>query len=199
MLYDCDRFVTTKPGLRRLLLARRQALPEDEKRYAEIQVMNHLIHLLRYLKPGPSVAGYLAVQGELDVLAALKSFKNNGFSVCLPVLPESKELPLCFCGWDPDRQDELEPGPFGIHVPRQKNNVIPDALLVPLVGFTRFGQRLGYGGGWYDRTVSHLRQLKPGLPVIGIAFACQEVDSLPTDPWDQLLDCIVTQQGVIRV
>jgi 5-formyltetrahydrofolate cyclo-ligase len=90
----------------------------------------------------------------------------------------------------------LEPGPLGIPVPRQGEWVVPEVLIVPLVAFDRRGYRLGYGGGYYDRTLAELRQAGR-VAAVGFAFAAQEVPEVPIGPHDAKLDAIVTEHGVV--
>jgi len=91
-----------------------------------------------------------------------------------------------------------EAGYLGALIPEVAEEVVPEVLIVPLLAFDRPGYRLGYGGGFYDRTLERLRARGP-VTAIGFAFAAQEVDRVPTEPTDQKLDLIVTERGVIRV
>jgi len=90
----------------------------------------------------------------------------------------------------------LRDGPFGAKVPEQDDFFEPEILIVPLVAFDRTGGRLGYGGGFYDRTLERLRAKRATL-AIGFAFAAQEAEGLPLEATDQPLDMIVTEQGVL--
>lgn len=91
----------------------------------------------------------------------------------------------------------METGAFGAKIPSDGDLISPEVLIVPLVAFSRAGGRLGYGGGFYDRTLQALRAKKPTL-AIGFAYAAQEQNDLPLEPTDQPLDLIVTEQGVIE-
>ena len=88
-------------------------------------------------------------------------------------------------------------GPFGARVPAVEDWIEPEVLIVPLVAFDARGNRLGYGGGFYDRTLERLRAKRPTL-AIGFAFDAQEADALPLEPTDQPLDLIVTESRVLR-
>jgi 5-formyltetrahydrofolate cyclo-ligase len=90
------------------------------------------------------------------------------------------------------------PGTFGAPVPKAGDWMVPQILIVPLVAFDLRGGRLGYGGGFYDRTLQALRAQGPVL-AIGFAFAAQQTDDLPLEPTDQPLDMIVTEAGVLTV
>lgn len=134
---------------------------------------------------GAVLSGYLPMRTEIDPLPAMAGHVGP---VCVPVTPP-RGNPLRFRAWTPDCA--LEAGPFGAMVPVAGDWLEPSLLIVPLLAFDRRGYRLGYGGGYYDRTLQALRATGPRL-AIGYAFAAQEVDEVPIDPTDQPLDMIVT-------
>ncbi len=113
--------------------------------------------------------------------------------VGVPVIM-AKATPLRFRVWEPDCA--MVDGEFGAEIPQTGDWMIPQILIVPLVAFDRQGGRLGYGGGFYDRTLEQLRAVQPTM-AIGFAYAGQEDSSLPLEPTDQPLDLIVTEQGII--
>ena len=113
--------------------------------------------------------------------------------VGIPVI-EGAGRPLKFARWEPEMP--LVPGPFGAMIPERPEFMAPEILIVPLVAFDRRGGRLGYGGGFYDRTLEQLRARRATL-AIGFAYAAQEAAALPLEPTDQPLDMIVTEAGVI--
>lgn len=187
-----------KQSVRRQFIARRQAVPEHDRSVASLQVMHHLSDVLaQYSLPAAAhIGSYLPHQHEVDPLPSLSALQNSGLRIALPVMAEHDDGVLDFRLWSVGAWDDLCPGRHRIPVP-QGAAVTPDALIVPLVAFTRRGERLGYGGGWYDRTLRFLRKTNPTIPAIGLAFACQEADLLPTDPWDERLTQIVTEHEVI--
>ncbi len=132
------------------------------------------------------------MRSEIDPLPAMTAAAAQG-PVGVPVIV-GRGLPLVFRRWTPDGATVA--GPFGVMVPVAGDAMIPRVLIVPLVGFDRAGGRLGYGGGFYDRTLQALRATGPVL-AIGYAFAAQQTDDLPLDATDQPLDLIVTETGVI--
>lgn len=141
------------------------------------------------------VSGYCAMGDEADPLPSLLALAAGGHDLCLPVTPK-RGLPLSFRLWRPG--DALERGVWDIPVPpAAARDVEPSVLLVPLLAFDRAGYRLGYGGGYYDRTLAMLKEKGPVL-AIGIAYADQEVESVPREATDQRLDWIVTEDGAIR-
>ena len=143
---------------------------------------------------GRAVAGYMPIRTEIDPLPAMAVASGFG-PVAVPVIVGAG-LPLRFSRWTPD--GALRDGPFGARIPARDDFLEPEVLIVPLVAFTTGGQRLGYGGGYYDRTLERLRALQPTL-AIGFAYDAQEADHLPTEPTDQTLDMIVTQTRILTV
>ena len=140
---------------------------------------------------GAIVGGYHALPEEADPSLLLARLVELGCRVAFPRVV-AKDQPLDF-HHVPDG-DVLAPGSFGIHEPLEDwPRARPDLLLVPLLAFDARGHRLGYGGGFYDRTLALLK-----VPAIGIAYAGQEVASLPRGPHDMALAMVVTEQGVRR-
>jgi 5-formyltetrahydrofolate cyclo-ligase len=137
-----------------------------------------------------ALAAYMPMRNELDPLPAMRAHAGP---VCVPVIVGRGE-PLEFHRWDAD--SEMVDGPFKARIPRKHDPIVPQALLVPLLAFDRRGYRLGYGGGFYDRTLQSLRREGPVL-AMGFAFEVQELAQVPTDSNDQRLDMILTPSGVI--
>lgn len=142
---------------------------------------------------GVPVAGYMAMRTEIDPSAAMEEAAAHG-PVGVPVIIGAGE-PLKFRQWTPD--SVMVPGAFGAAIPEAGDWITPEIVIVPLVAFDRAGGRLGYGGGFYDRTLEQLRAKQPTL-AIGFAYADQEADNLPLEATDQPLDLIVTERGVIQ-
>ena len=151
-------------------------------------------HLSRVIADhrGAPLSGYLPIRTEIDPRPAMEAAAAHG-PVGVPVI-DGPGLPLRFRAWTPDAT--LVPGPFGAHIPETGDWIVPAVLILPLVAFTRAGHRLGYGGGFYDRTIERLRAAGP-VTAIGFAYAAQEAESLPIEATDQPLDLIVTEAGVI--
>jgi 5-formyltetrahydrofolate cyclo-ligase len=142
-----------------------------------------------------SVGGYWPLGSELDVRPALLHFKQTGCAVALPV-SGPRGTALVFRDWDPVLPTAA--GRYGIQEPDASRPVIqPAVLLVPLLAFDRSGQRLGYGAGYYDRTLDALRARGP-VVAVGVAFAAQEVAAVPCGPHDERLDWIVTERETLR-
>ncbi|MEM6897430.1 MAG: 5-formyltetrahydrofolate cyclo-ligase, partial [Pseudomonadota bacterium] len=141
---------------------------------------------------GRTVAGYMPIGTEIDPRPAMAMAAGQG-PVAIPVI-EAAAKPLKFARWTPAMP--LVPGAFKALIPADPVFITPDVLIVPLVAFDRSGARLGYGGGFYDRTLAMLRAAQPTL-AIGFAFAEQEAAALPTEPTDEPLDLIITDREVI--
>ena len=148
-------------------------------------------HVLRESAPpaGVVVAGFWPMGEEIDIRPLLHALYARGHPIVLPVTPKRGE-PLSFGLWRPG--DALVLEKFGTMRPTGEERV-PAFLLVPLLAFDRSGHRLGYGGGYYDRTLSAL----PDAFALGCAYAAQEVDELPVAPYDVRLDAVATERGVI--
>lgn len=140
---------------------------------------------------GRALAGYMAMRTEIDPLAAMLAHQGP---VCVPVIIAAGQA-LRFREWSPGCRMEM--GAFGAEIPAEGAWIEPEVLIVPLVGFDARGFRLGYGGGFYDRTLQALRAKRATLAV-GFAFAAQELPEVPIDEFDQRLDVMVTETGVRR-
>ncbi|MGJ8621569.1 MAG: 5-formyltetrahydrofolate cyclo-ligase [Yoonia sp.] len=141
---------------------------------------------------GVPLSGYMAMRTEIDPTPAMEEAAAHG-PVGVPVIM-GKGQPLQFRLWEPDC--EMIDGEFGARIPAKGDWMTPQIVIVPLVAFDRRGGRLGYGGGFYDRTLEKLRAVQPTM-AIGFAYAEQEDDELPLEPTDQPLDLIVTEQGIV--
>ena len=184
-----------KADLRRTAGARRGAIAGDTA-----AVTDRFLAAVA-MPPGATVSGYWPMRSELDPRPLMSALSARGHPVCLPVVT-GKDRPLLFRAWRPG--DALEPGGFGTQVPppnqmgADQEEIVPSYLLVPLLAFDRAGYRLGYGGGFYDRTLAALRAVGP-VSAIGLAFAAQEIDSVPHDATDARLDWIVTEAEAIEI
>jgi len=140
---------------------------------------------------GVPLAGYMPIGSEIDPRPAMAEASAHG-PVGVPII-DGKGQPLRFALWEPDRA--MVEGKFGAAVPKEIVFMRPEIVIVPLVAFDRSGGRLGYGGGFYDRTLEGLRARGPVLAV-GFAYAAQEADSLPLEPTDQPLDLLITEREI---
>jgi len=183
-------------------LTRRRAVPAAEAEAAALSVRD-LILTAMAPPHGAIVAGYWPIRGELDPRPLLDALARRGHTLALPVTPPPTDEPrLTFRGWD-GAEDSLVPGPFKTRQPApHAPEVVPDVILVPLVGFDRTGARLGYGGGYYDRCLRRAAERTPSTVALGLAFACQEAAAsdggLPVEPHDVRLRAIATERGLIH-
>ena len=147
------------------------------------------------LDPSAVVAGYAPIRDEMDVLPLLAGLAAKGHACALPVVT-GEASPLIFRGWEPGAP--LTEASFGVSVPpASAPEIVPDVLLVPMLAFDAACRRIGYGAGYYDRTIAGLKAAG-AVRSIGIAYSGQEVDEVPVDERDQTLDLIVTERTVFR-
>jgi 5-formyltetrahydrofolate cyclo-ligase len=144
------------------------------------------------LKPG-IVSGFMPYKSEITTIPLLNRLRREGLVTALPVVM-GEGLPLTFRAWAPG--EKLAPGVWDIPIPEKAEEIQPDVLLVPGLSFDRAGYRLGYGGGFYDRTLVKLREFK-AVVAIGVGYAAQMVDRVPRGDYDQPLDFIMTEEETI--
>lgn len=145
--------------------------------------------------PNNIISAFHSFGSEISTFELFDKLAADGWITALPVVI-AKNTPLVFRQWKPG--DALVLGRWDIQVPPEDApEVLPDVLLVPLLAFDREGFRLGYGGGFYDRTLEKLRALKK-VTAIGIAYAGQEMDTVPRDAFDQRLDWIMTEKETFK-
>lgn len=181
-----------KPVLRRAMLERRRAAHRAIGAEAARAVADFV--LAEVDPKGKNIAGYWPLGDELDSRPALEALAAAGAQVALPVVAGQGHA-LIFRQWKPG--DLLESGPFGTMHPSPRSAVIcPHVLLVPLVAFDLEGHRLGYGAGYYDRTIAAFRR-EGQVTAIGLGYDVQRVDTVYADSHDQVLDGIITNSGVL--
>ena len=185
-----------KANLRRHALSRRDLVSHEEAHAAAQALGASGLALAERLAAGarPAVSVYWPIRSELNTRLLIEALHEKGFAVALPVMVAVKR-PLLFHAFAPG--DELVKGPFGLSEPSSdKPTLEPTIVFAPLAAFDRKGFRLGYGGGVYDATLAALRQ-NHKVVAIGVAFAVQEADAIPTEPHDQKLDYIITERETI--
>lgn len=149
------------------------------------------------LPDGAAISLFWPLADEIDLRPLMHALDAAGHALALPVV-QGGGRPLLFRRWSPG--EALVPrGRWAIPEPADDAPVLrPDVVIVPLLAFDRAGNRLGYGAGHYDATLSALAATGP-VTSVGVAFAAQEVDALPADPWDVPLDAVVTERETIRI
>ena len=179
-----------KSKLRKKILKIREKI---NKKNIQID-FNHIIKILKKEKINKKVVGgYYPVNFEVDDLELLKKLEKNKFNISLPVI--KKNFQMDFYKWS--FSDLLKINKYGIPEPETLNIVYPDVILIPLVAFDKNLNRLGYGGGYYDRLIKRISKRKKIIK-IGLALSVQEVDKVPINIYDQKLDYIVTNKYIIK-
>jgi len=187
---DPDAVKLWRRGERARLIALRQALPADDRRRWGERIDAALRELLAAL---PGVLGvYWPFRAEFDPRPLIDWAVGSGRGVALPVVVD-KTGPLEYRAWRPG--EPLIDGVWNIPVPKNRELVTPRVVLAPLVGFDRALYRLGYGGGYFDRT---LAALSPRALAIGVGFEVQELKTIHPQPFDVPMDLIVTESGTRR-
>lgn len=173
------------------LIERRKAMPAEAQRESNERIGALLLEGFPLLE-GKTLGFYWPFKGEVDPRVALLRLRERGTRAALPVVVAKAEA-LEFREWYPGV--ESDPGVFGLPVPRTPK-VLPDAVLMPPVGFDAAGYRLGYGGGYFDRT---LASLAPRPLAIGIARELSRIETIHPQPWDVPMDFVVTEAGIHEV
>ncbi|MFM8746772.1 MAG: 5-formyltetrahydrofolate cyclo-ligase [Aestuariivirga sp.] len=175
--------------------ARQAAAKRRAAAHAELKEAAGPALAARGLPPGTgaagTVSGFIPYKSEIDTVPLLTRLSREGWRTCLPVVIGADQ-PLLFRAWTPG--EPLVPGMWDIPIPPESApEVLPDVLLVPMLAFDRLGFRLGYGGGFYDRTLEKLRSFGK-VTAIGVAYAAQEVSEVPRGDHDAPLDHVMTER-----
>ncbi|MFZ5779720.1 MAG: 5-formyltetrahydrofolate cyclo-ligase [Pseudomonadota bacterium] len=183
-------FVEDKRLQRSAMVAWRAALDEEERRAGSRGLLATWQGEKPFAVPA-AVSGFWPFKDEIDIRPLMMELFSAGCQLALPVV-QGRDEPLLFRAWRPG--DVLEQGVFGTLQPTACREAIePDALIVPLLACDAEGWRLGYGGGFYDRTLSALRSCRP-VTAVGVGFDGQLVDAVPHGPDDQRLDWLLTDR-----
>ena len=180
-----------KKTIRRERLAARDAIPADLRIEKSLAMAEHGADIT--FEPGTVVSGFMPIRSEADIRPLMFALREKGARLCLPVVLDRETIVFR----DLVRGAELVDTGFGTAGPGPEAEVLdPDLLLVPMSAFDAAGNRIGYGAGHYDRAIARLRANGMTPRLIGIAFACQEVDQVPAEPHDVPLDAILTEDGL---
>jgi 5-formyltetrahydrofolate cyclo-ligase len=181
-----------KAQIRKQRLAARDAIP-PELRADKSAAMADLGAEAIDIRSGMIVSGFLPIRSEPDIRPLMERLRRFGAEICVPVIIDRQTIVFRALAED----GALVSGSFGTLGPAEDAALLePETLLVPLSAFDCTGQRIGYGGGYYDRAIALLRRKGLGQRLIGIAFDCQEVPSVPAAPHDVRLDAILTESGL---
>jgi 5-formyltetrahydrofolate cyclo-ligase len=187
---NAESIEDAKAALRLKARAARSALGEAARAEAAAEAARHFFAKVP-LRDDEIIAFYWPIREELDVKPLLGRLVDRGQPVCLPVV-RGEDQPLDMRLWEAGTP--LYPAGFGTLAPAEDApRVVPHVVIMPLLGFDAAGTRLGYGGGYYDRT---LATLDPAPRIVGVAFAAQELAHIPRAPHDRPLDAVVTENGV---
>jgi 5-formyltetrahydrofolate cyclo-ligase len=181
-----------KAQLRRDALARREALPAQARQAAAEAIAARAFPVP--ITAGTIVSGFMPLKSEINPLPLMRKLAEAGARFALPVV-SGRGKPLTMRAWT--WGEPLVAGVWGIREPPPGAAVVdPDVVLVPLLAFDRAGYRIGYGAGYYDLTLAHLRGKKP-ITAVGIAFAAQEIETVPRTAFDARLDLVLTEVETI--
>ena len=157
-------------------------------------ISNHFNKWFRDQKNFKNLAFYYPINTEVDPLPTILSVDNESLKFCLPIV-QNKNSPLLFREWRKD--SSLINSKFGVKVPKEGEILVPDLIFIPLLAYDNYGFRLGYGGGFYDRTISNLKNKnRKKIFTVGLAFSCQKFAyKLPVEKTDEKIDCVLTEKG----
>ena len=182
--------LSSKSDIRSAALLRRDAISEVERIENALALANHIDALA--IEPGQIAAAYWPIRSEIDPRPLLFALNERGVRSALPIVVDGS---LIFR--ELTRTTELVPAGFGTFAPGDDTRaVVPDVLLMPLSAFDSDGNRLGYGRGFYDRTIASLRGQGLDPRLIGLAHAAQEADAIPAEPHDIALHAILCETGL---
>ena len=180
----------SKENLRKKLINLRKIHFKDQ----EIKFLQFIKILKKLnLRNNINIGGYYPINSEIGCFDVLEKLEKNDFKISLPIAKKKNKMD--FYEWS--FKDTLIVSNRGIPEPISKKKVFPDVLIVPLVGFDKKKFRLGYGGGFYDRYIRRLLLIKKVITV-GFAFSFQEVLKIPINKFDQKLDIILTNKGIVK-
>jgi 5-formyltetrahydrofolate cyclo-ligase len=184
-----------KRALRRRIKAWRAGLAADAMAGAADQVSAHGLSFLQLGQKRLVVSGFSSLPQEFRAWPLLRRLLAQGHLLAMPAM-QGRDLPLRFRAWAPG--DAMDKAIWGIAEPKpDKRELEPEVVLTPLLAFDACGWRLGYGGGYYDRTLRSLRAHKP-IVAVGLAFDEQQVDAVPHLDYDEPLDWVLRPSGPLR-
>lgn len=177
---------------RAALMQRRMTMKPEHRQSCDAAI-EALLYAALVDSVATTISLYWPFKGEFDPRSLMRRLAADGFAVALPVVVEPN-APLAFCRWQPGMT--MMRGVYGIPVPQVRDAVQPGAVVAPLLGFDRAGYRLGYGGGYYDRT---LAALKPEPLIVGAGYECSAIDTIYPARHDVPMHAIVTEAGIQQI
>lgn len=186
----------TKRTVRLLAQEKRKAAADSAPSDSADRLSAHLIDLISTFTGVQTVSGFLPIADEIDILPSLRHLHSKNYKTCLPVVV-AKNQPLVFRLWI--EGDAIAPGPLKTRHPLPSAiEVIPDVLLVPLLAFDLSGCRIGWGGGFYDRTLAGYYSQSREVTAIGVAYEGQCRDDIPHGEFDVPMDYIATEKQIFK-
>ncbi len=186
---------SSKFKLRNKFFELRKNISSEHALYVSQKIENKAEEIVKIFKP-KVIAGFYPFKNEVNTLPLLRKLFSLGCKICMPVTPNNNK-PLKFKEWHPNLI--LQKGRFGIlEPPKTSRTIQPDLLLVPLLAYDKFGNRLGYGGGFYDRTLKELLIINKHTTSIGLAFEIQKCNKLPKNSFDVPLNSILNEKGFLH-
>ena len=181
----------TKKRIRTETLAKRDAIPAEARIEKSLSMAGHGAEI--EIGPETVVSGFWPMRSEADIRPLMDAMREKGARLCLPAILDRETIVFR----ELVRGAEMVDMGFGTVGPGPEAEVLdPDVMLVPLSAFDAAGNRIGYGGGYYDRAIARLRARGRTPKLIGVAFSCQQVDAVPAEPHDVPLDAILTEDGL---
>lgn len=181
-----------KNALRRQALSRRDALDDAYRIEASLMAAELGRDAISF-DPGTIVSGFFPIRSEIDIRPLMFALREKGARLCLPAIIDKETILFR----ELIRGAEMIEMGFGTVGPGPEAEVLePDILLMPLAAFDESGNRVGYGGGFYDRAIARLHELDQQPQLIGCAFDCQSADAIPAEAHDVPLDAIITESGL---
>ena len=178
-----------KKNLREKILKIRKKVNQNNNKIDFSKILK-LIKKQKKIKK--NIGGYFPVNNEIDDLEILKKFEKRNYRICLPVVKKNFDMDFYNFSFN----EPLIVNKYGIPEPKKTNIVYPDIILIPIVGFDKNLNRLGYGGGYYDRIIEKLMKKKKILK-IGLAYSRQQISNLPVSKYDKKMDYIVTEKYIL--
>ena len=191
LIKDIDKL---KFEQRKKLLTKRKKIFDQDKVSHKNLFKNFKNSIL--FKNAKIIASYHSIKNEIKTTELNNKIINSGRILCLPLIISKKKY-LFFREYN--FSTNMIPGEFKIMEPDQQSLVVnPDLILVPCVGYDKFGKRIGYGGGYYDRTIYRLKKINPNLVTIIVAHSMQEVENIVCEKFDQKIDYILNEKNLVK-
>jgi 5,10-methenyltetrahydrofolate synthetase len=191
-----DQIMAWRKAERQRLIQARLAMPVEVRHQASERIIAYLDDLCRlrgWLQPGAVVSAWWPLRGEPDLRPWLGRLHEQGLTAALPLVPE-RNAPLHFRRWH--KGCAMEKGHWGIPQPADPVQVEPDLLIAPAVGYDKAGYRLGYGGGYFDRTLAKLRASGRSPHALMVAYVDAMIHSIHPLPHDIPFEAVITERGV---